>query len=105
MGKDKEEIEGKSEKKGSSSKSKKKWSKAKVKEKLNNAVLFDKATYDKVIKEVPQWKLITPSLISERMKITASLAKRAIDDLVKKGLIQPVVHHHALLLYTRKTSS
>jgi len=31
---------------------KKKWSKGKVRDKLNNAVLFDKATYDKFTKEV-----------------------------------------------------
>jgi small subunit ribosomal protein S25e len=37
------------------------------------------------------------------MKITASLAKKAIDDLVKKGLIRPVVHHHSLVIYTRAT--
>lgn len=31
---------------------KKKWSKGKVRDKLNNLVLFDKATYDKLYKEV-----------------------------------------------------
>jgi small subunit ribosomal protein S25e len=31
---------------------KKKWSKGKVRDKLNNMVLFDKATYDKLYKEV-----------------------------------------------------
>jgi ribosomal protein S25 len=29
-----------------------KWSKGKVRDKLNNMVLFDKATYDKLYKEV-----------------------------------------------------
>ena len=43
---------------------KKKWSKGKVKEKLQNLVLFDKATYDKMIADVPKQKLITPSIIS-----------------------------------------
>ena len=32
-----------------------KWSKGKQKEKVNNAVLFDKATYDKLITEVPKY--------------------------------------------------
>lgn len=31
---------------------KKKWSKGKVRDKLNNMVLFDKATYEKLYKEV-----------------------------------------------------
>ena len=43
---------------------KKKWSKGKVRDKLNNLVLFDKATYDKLCKEVPNYKLITPASIS-----------------------------------------
>merc|ERR1712126_532976 len=57
---------------------KKKWSKGKVRDKLNNLVLFDKATYDKLYKEVPSYKLITPSVVSERLKIRGSLARRAL---------------------------
>lgn len=48
---------------------KKKWSKGKTRDKLNNLVLFDKATYDKLLKEVPTYKLITPSIVSERLKV------------------------------------
>ncbi|KAK7809429.1 hypothetical protein U0070_015025 [Myodes glareolus] len=44
---------------------KKKWSKGKVQDKLNNLVLFGKATYDKLCKEVPNYKLITPAVVSE----------------------------------------
>ena len=32
-------------------------------------VLFDKGTYDKLYKEVPTYKLITPSIVSERLKV------------------------------------
>ncbi|MPC66367.1 40S ribosomal protein S25 [Portunus trituberculatus] len=63
---------------------KKKWSKGKVRDKLNNLVLFDKPTYDKLLKEVPSYKLITPSVVSERLKITGSLARRALDELQTK---------------------
>merc|ERR1712243_185361 len=52
----------------------KKWSKGKVRDKLNNMVLFDKPTYDKLYKEVPTYKLITPSVVSERLKVRVSLA-------------------------------
>ncbi|XDA88078.1 hypothetical protein R6Z07F_017743 [Ovis aries] len=56
----------------------KKWSKGKVRDKLNNLVLFDKATYDKLCKEVPNSKLITPAVVSERLKIRGSLARAAL---------------------------
>lgn len=72
---------------------KKKWSKGKVRDKLNNQVLFDKATYEKLYKEVPAYKLITPSVVSERLKIRGSLAKRALIELREKGkLISPPSH-------------
>jgi small subunit ribosomal protein S25e len=48
-------------------------------------VLFDKATYDKFLKEVPAYKLITPSVVSERLKIRASLAKLALKELAAKS--------------------
>lgn len=64
-----------------------KWSKGKVRDKLNNQVLFDKATYDKLYKEVPQYKLITPSVVSERLKVRGSLARRALQELQQKGMI------------------
>merc|ERR1711915_17381 len=84
---------------------KKKWSKGKVRDKLNNLVLFDKATHDKLLKEVPSYKLITPSVVSERLKISGSLARRSLDDLQQKGLIRQVVKHHAQLVYTRTTKA
>lgn len=52
---------------------------------MNNACFFDKATYDKFVKEIPQSRLITPSSVSERMKIRVSLARAALNELVKQG--------------------
>ena len=52
---------------------------------MNNLVLFDKATYDKFVKEVPSYKLITPSVVSERLKIRGSLARAALKELVAKS--------------------
>ncbi|KAF0291394.1 40S ribosomal protein S25 [Amphibalanus amphitrite] len=80
---------------------KKKWSKGKVRDKLNNLVLFDKATYDKLYKEVPSYKLITPSVVSERLKVRGSLARAALIELHSKGLIKLVTKHHAQMIYTR----
>ncbi|KAK7829227.1 hypothetical protein U0070_012698 [Myodes glareolus] len=69
---------------------KKKGSKGKVRYKLNNLVLFDKATYDKLCKEVPNYKLITPAVVSERLKIHGSLARAALQEFLRKGLIKLV---------------
>ena len=46
-----------------------KWSKGKQKEKVNNMVLFDQGTYDKLLSEVPKYKLITPSILSDRLRV------------------------------------
>merc|ERR1739838_1033760 len=87
----------------SGGKAKKKWSKGKVRDKLNNLVLFDKATYDKLYKEVPNYKLITPAVVSERLKIRGSLARNALQELMAKGMIKLVSKHRAQLIYTRNT--
>ena len=50
-----------------------KWSEEKEKEKVNNMVLFDKPTYDKLLSEVPKFKLITPSILSNRLRVRMSL--------------------------------
>merc|ERR1711928_11970 len=80
---------------------KKKWSKGKTRDKLNNLVLFDKGTYDKLLKEVPTYELITPSIVSERLKVRGSLARRALIELMEKGLIKQVVAHSSQMIYTR----
>merc|ERR1711862_552940 len=82
---------------------KKKWSKGKTRDKLNNLVLFDKPTYEKLLKEVPTYKLITPSIVGERLKVRGSLARKALNELVQKGLIKQVVQHSAQTIYTRVT--
>jgi len=84
---------------------KKKWSKGKVRDKLNNLVLFDKATYDKLLKEVPSYKLITPSVVSERLKVRGSLARKALDELLQKGMIRRITKHRSQQIYTRTTKA
>ena len=69
---------------------KKNWSKGKVRDKLNNLVLFDKANMTKLCKEVPNYKFITPAVISERLKIRGSLARAALQEILSKGLIKLV---------------
>merc|ERR1712012_1161970 len=96
----------KPKKEGSGGKAKKKkWSKGKVRDKLNNLILFDKATYDKLYKEVPSYKLITPSVVSERLKVRGSLAKQALRELHAKGVIRLVSRHSSQMIYTRATKA
>ncbi|KAH8083069.1 ribosomal protein S25 [Filobasidium floriforme] len=90
---------------GSRAGKKKKWSKGKVKDKANNAVMVDKPTYDKILKEVPTYKMISQSVLIERMKINGSLARKAMRTLEDMGLIKKVVHHHGQWVYTRATGS
>ncbi|KAI5011542.1 hypothetical protein ZWY2020_013679 [Hordeum vulgare] len=89
---------------GKQQQKKKKWSKGKQKEKLNNAVLFDQPTYDKMLSEAPKYKLVTPSVLSERLKINVSLAKRGIKDLIARGLVREVSLHASQQIFTRATN-
>jgi small subunit ribosomal protein S25e len=65
--------------------------------------LFDKATYDKCVKDLPQYKLITPAIICERFKVRGSLARSLIRELVRRGLIRAVVKHSRQEIYTRSS--
>ncbi|XP_044320298.1 40S ribosomal protein S25 isoform X3 [Triticum aestivum] len=78
--------------------------KKKQKEKLNNAVLFDQPTYDKMLSEAPKYKLVTPSVLSERLRINVSLAKRGIKDLMARGLVRGVSLHASQQIFTRATN-
>lgn len=54
-------------------------------------VLFDKATYEKLLSEAPKYKLITPSVLSDRLRVIFEL-DFLIDDehccpLVDKNVI------------------
>ena len=54
---------------------------------LNNPTPYDK------LLEVPKYKMITVSILCDRLRITCSLARKGIAILVAKGLIKPVVRH------------
>merc|ERR1711862_963254 len=47
--------------------------------------------YQKMLDEVPTYKLITPSVVSERLKVRGSLARKGLEELHAKGLIRQVV--------------
>ncbi|POR37855.1 40S ribosomal protein S25 [Tolypocladium paradoxum] len=82
-------------------KQKKKWSKGKVKDKAQHAVLLDKATSEKLYKDVQSYRLVTVAVLVDRMKVNGSLARQCIADLEEKGMIKPVVTHSKMKIYTR----
>ncbi|XDB62764.1 hypothetical protein AB1E18_016104 [Capra hircus] len=71
--------------------------------KLNNLVLFGKANTTKLSKEVPNYKIITPAVVSERLKICGSLARAAFQVPLSKVLIKLVSKHRVQVIYARNT--
>jgi small subunit ribosomal protein S25e len=63
-------------------------------------VILDKVTYDRIIKDVPTFKFISPAILIERLKINGSLARIAIRHLEKEGTIRRVIHHNGQLIYS-----
>ena len=53
---------------------------------------------------VPKQKLITPSIISEKLKVNGSLARKAVRELLSKGVIRPILTHKQQSIYTRATN-
>ena len=84
---------------------KKKWSKGKVKDKAQHAVVLDKPTFDRILKEVPTFRFISQSILIERLKINGSLARVAIRHLEKEGQIKRIVHHSSQLVYSTYSTS
>ncbi|KAI3976829.1 hypothetical protein MKX01_008687, partial [Papaver californicum] len=64
----KEKTSPLSSKQAKSGGGKQKKSKGKQKEKVNNMVLFDQASYDKLISGAPKCKLITPYVLYDRLR-------------------------------------
>eukprot|EP00924_Labyrinthula_sp_SR-Ha-C_P015197 snap_masked-scaffold_9-processed-gene-11.33-mRNA-1 protein AED:0.15 eAED:0.15 QI:0/-1/0/1/-1/1/1/0/108 len=90
---------------GGSRTKKKKWSKGKSREKALNMVLFDKQSYDRFVQEVPKMKMITLSTVVERLKLSGSLARKALEELESKKLIRRVTKHSRQVIYTRATNA
>merc|ERR1712137_386638 len=86
-------------------KQKKKWSKGKVKDKAQHAVVLDKATNDKLQKDVQSYRLITVATLVDRLKINGSLARQALNDLEANGQIKKVVGHSSMSIYTRAVTA
>ncbi|KAI7891689.1 S25 ribosomal protein, partial [Mucor mucedo] len=99
----KKDVAGKPSSSSGGKKAKKasKWSAKKVKDKSNNIVILDKPTYDRLFKEVPTYKLISQSVLVDRLKLNGSLARVAIRELEAQGLIKAISRHHAQVIYSK----
>jgi len=92
----------------SSSKSKgkkKKWSKGKLREKKAHATVFNKALFDKFIAEVPKKSVITIFNLVESYKINCSLARKGIQELLKRNLITGVAPSGTMAIYTKSAAA
>lgn len=79
-------------------------SKGKVKDKAQHAVILDKATSEKLYKDVQSYRLVTVATLVDRMKINGSLARQCLADLEEKGMIKPVVTHSKMKIYSMTAS-
>ena len=74
-----------------------------VKDKAQHAVLLDKATSDKLYKDVQSYRLVTVATLVDRLKINGSLARKCLKDLEEKGQIKQVVAHSKMKIYSMFT--
>ena len=71
-----------------------------VKDKAQHNVLLDKATGDKLYKDVQSYRLVTVATLVDRLKINGSLARKCLKDLEEKGMIKQVVGHSKMKIYS-----
>lgn len=71
-----------------------------VKDKAQHAVILDKATSEKLNKDVQSYRLVTVATLVDRLKINGSLARQCLKDLEEKGQIKPIVTHSKMLIYS-----
>ncbi|KAB0377268.1 hypothetical protein FD755_011712 [Muntiacus reevesi] len=61
------------------------------------------AASDRFCKEEPNYTLITPAAVSERLKLGGSPGRAALRELLSKGLTKLLSKHRAQVIYTRNT--
>lgn len=75
-----------------------------VKDKAQHAVILDKATNDRLQKDVQSYRLVTVAILVDRLKINGSLARKALADLEERGQIKKVVAHSKCTIYSASSS-
>ena len=75
---------------------KKKWSAAKSKDKLNLSVFWTKQAHEKLLKDLVAKEIyLTPSKVSEKLKVNVSCAREALRELLKNEVLKPVDEYHS----------
>merc|ERR1712224_496404 len=78
---------------------KKKWSKGKTKEKVHKLCLFERDVYKKLLAEAPRYKMISVSVLVDRLNLNGSLARMAIRELCRKNLVVEIFTHGKLCVF------
>ncbi len=74
---------------------KKKWSAAKSKDKLNLSVFWTKQAHEKLKDLVAKEAYLTPSKVSDKLKVNVSCAREALQELIKNEVLKPVDEYHS----------
>ena len=74
---------------------KKKWSAAKSKDKLNLSVFWTKQAHEKLKDLVAKEAYLTPSKVSDKLKVNVSCAREALQELIKHEVLNPVDEYHS----------
>jgi small subunit ribosomal protein S25e len=61
---------------------------------------MDKTIQERINKDVLTYRLITTAVLVDRLKISGSLARKALAELEQKGVIKKIVGHHKLNIYS-----
>ena len=64
-----------------------KWGRVKEFESIERALIIDNDARQKMLKEVPKQRIITPTSICQKYQVRMFIAKEIIDELVKTGKI------------------
>ena len=73
---------------------KKKWSKGKVSDKSNLDVFVDPKKLQEITKDLPKMRLVTLATVSDRFKVTMSLARQLIRYFAAQGMITALDAQH-----------
>ena len=64
-----------------------KWGRVKEFESIERALIIDDAAKEKMIKEIPKLRVITPTSVCQKYQVRMFVAKNIIDELVSTGKI------------------
>ena len=81
---------------GSGAPKKKKWSSSKQKEKLNLTVFWTQKNHEKLVQDIVAHNAyVTPSIVSDKLKINVSCAREALKELREGEQIVPSTEYNA----------